>query len=118
MVIGSAPACANCSAELDPEWKFCIHCGTPVPERESIPGAIRPDAAPRAPLNRLTIVALIVGVVGGIPAIITGHLALRQLRTSGERGIELARVATLLGYVWLLAYLLLAGFIAVNAIDV
>jgi len=23
-------ACANCSRELQPEWKFCIYCGTPT----------------------------------------------------------------------------------------
>jgi len=23
--------CANCAAKLDPSWKFCITCGTPVP---------------------------------------------------------------------------------------
>lgn len=31
--------CASCSAELRPEWKFCVYCGAPV-----IPGAIRPEA--------------------------------------------------------------------------
>lgn len=30
-------ACARCGARLDPEWKFCIRCGTP-----------RPGVAPRA----------------------------------------------------------------------
>ncbi|MFM9878347.1 MAG: zinc-ribbon domain-containing protein [Rhodoglobus sp.] len=30
--------CATCEAELRPEWKFCIMCGTPV-----IPGAVRPE---------------------------------------------------------------------------
>ncbi|WP_431311809.1 zinc-ribbon domain-containing protein [Pseudolysinimonas kribbensis] len=23
-------ACANCARELRPDWKFCIHCGTPT----------------------------------------------------------------------------------------
>lgn len=23
--------CANCASELDPSWKFCVKCGTPVP---------------------------------------------------------------------------------------
>ena len=30
--------CASCEAELRPEWKFCVRCGTAV-----IPGAIRPQ---------------------------------------------------------------------------
>ena len=44
--------CENCSRELQPEWKFCIYCGTPtgVPVTVAIPiqaaatGA--PDPAP------------------------------------------------------------------------
>ncbi len=23
--------CANCQAQLDPAWKFCVTCGTPTP---------------------------------------------------------------------------------------
>ncbi len=32
--------CTSCEAELRPEWKFCIMCGTPV-----IPAAVRPERA-------------------------------------------------------------------------
>lgn len=37
--------CTSCEAELSPEWKFCIKCGTPA-----IPGAVRPERldTPRA----------------------------------------------------------------------
>lgn len=41
--------CIECSAELAPEWKFCILCGAPVEqtvapsEPDTIPGAIRPE---------------------------------------------------------------------------
>ena len=35
--------CANCQAQLAPEWKYCIRCGSPVRSAPRIPGAIRPD---------------------------------------------------------------------------
>ena len=40
--------CTSCGAELRPEWKYCIMCGTPV-----IPGAIRPSAAGIAVGNKI-----------------------------------------------------------------
>ena len=38
--------CANCSRELQPEWKFCIYCGTPtgVPVTVAV-AAVQPEAA-------------------------------------------------------------------------
>lgn len=48
------PTCASCSAELRPEWRFCIHCGA-----RTIPGAIRPEVAAIAATasNRLATIA-------------------------------------------------------------
>lgn len=125
------PTCATCSAELRPQWKFCIHCGTPVPEPvdepdavaapqavaqiEAIPSAIRPSAQPQPRINRLAIASLIVGVFGGVLGIVLGHLALRQLTTSGERGVVLARLATMCGYIWLIIYVFAAAIIWLNA---
>ena len=94
-------SCVNCSAELSPGWKFCIYCGTPT-----VPAAVRPevdelegDGEPR--VNALAILALILACVGGFPALIFGHLAMAQIRMTGERGMLLARIATGLGYLWL-----------------
>lgn len=60
-----------CEAELDPSWKFCIHCGIAVDARE-IPGAIRPERQPPASGRRVRrrnaiylaagVVALLVGL--------------------------------------------------------
>ena len=104
------PTCSNCSAALRAEWKFCIYCGTPVgaeADSEAIPAAIRPESEPRPPLNPLAIVALLLACVGGFPALIFGHIAMRQIKRTGERGIVIARVATVLGYLWLVATLVL-----------
>lgn len=38
--------CVNCGRELQPEWKFCIYCGTALLPRRpevQIPSAIRPE---------------------------------------------------------------------------
>ena len=89
--------CATCSGELRPEWRFCVFCGTAVS-----PAAVV-DAAAEAPppVNHVAIVALILACIGGIPAVVFGHIALRQIALSGERGRTIAIVATALGYVWL-----------------
>lgn len=40
--------CANCTRALQPEWKFCIYCGTPTRAGHSAtaPIATAPDAEP------------------------------------------------------------------------
>lgn len=51
-------------------------------------------------------------VVGSIVAVITGHLALRQIRTwGGEEGTGVAYFGLALGYVNILAFLLLLLFV-------
>jgi hypothetical protein len=45
-------ACANCARELRPDWKFCIHCGTPTgvvprrPDAGAEPAAATAESAP------------------------------------------------------------------------
>ncbi|MBN9239856.1 MAG: DUF4190 domain-containing protein [Leifsonia sp.] len=89
--------CATCSGELRPEWRFCVFCGTAV-----TPTAVV-EAAAEAParVNHIAIIALILACIGGIPAIAFGHIALRQIKETHERGRTMAIVATALGYVWL-----------------
>ena len=89
--------CATCSGELNPEWRFCVFCGTAVS-----PTAVD-DAAADAParVNSIAIIALILAFVGGIPAIAFGHIALGQIKQTHERGKTMAIIATALGYAWL-----------------
>ena len=115
--------CANCSRALQPEWKFCIYCGTPtgvgqaepiedtspvlraedIPadEPEPAPAAIRPAASAVSRVNILAVLALILGCLVSPLAALFGHLALNQLKTSGERGVIPAWIAVVLGYLWL-----------------
>ena len=89
--------CATCSGELRPEWRFCVFCGTAV-----TPAAVDEAAAEARPrVNPIAIVALVLGCIGGIPAIAFGHIALGQIRHTGERGRTIAIVGTALGYLWL-----------------
>jgi hypothetical protein len=95
--------CATCSGELRPEWRFCVYCGTAVS-----PTAVAEAAAAARPrVNPVAVVAFVLGCVGGIPAIAFGPIALRQIKQTGERGRTLARVGTVLGYVWLVAAVVL-----------
>lgn len=137
--------CPTCGAPLEGQWKFCLQCGTRLdaasaptaspaatptaPETPGaiaadapeIPGALRPesdaDPTPDArPLSTLALVALALGVIGGPVAIIFGHLAIRQIRQTGERGIGLARIATVLGYVWLVAWIAVIVWVVTSGV--
>ncbi len=65
-----------------------------------------PNPAPPRPTNAMAVAALISGVlgwvlvplVGGIAAVVLGHLALSQLKKTGEEGNGLAVGGLMLGY--------------------
>ena len=62
--------------------------------------------------NTLAIVALILGILVPIGGIICGHIALRQIRRTGEPGHGLALAGTIIGYVLtVLGVLLVVGYI-------
>lgn len=77
--------------------------------------------APRS-INSLAIVSLVAGIAGyviphpfvaGLVAIVTGHMARRQIRQTGESGGGLALAGMILGYVHLVLSILIVGFIVV-----
>jgi hypothetical protein len=59
---------------------------------------------------------LFFGLLTGIPAIILGHLARRQIRQTGENGAGLALAGLILGYVGVAICALLIVFIVVIAV--
>src|SRR5207245_709492 len=72
------------------------------------------------PINSLAIVSLVAGIAGyviphpfiaGLVAIVTGHMARRQIRQTGESGSGLALAGLLLGYVHLVLSILVVGLI-------
>ena len=55
--------------------------------------------APARPTNVLAIIALIASCIGfTVPGIIMGHIALHQIKTSGEGGHGLALAGVIVGY--------------------
>ncbi len=94
----------------DPEFQ------QPVPK---FPGAPDPGSVPApAPTCKLAVVSLVFGILGYAPlpllgalvAIVTGHIALGEIRDSGGRlgGRSAAKAGLVLGYIWFLL-LILAG---------
>jgi hypothetical protein len=59
-------------------------------------------------LNTLAVVSLASGIsiVGALVAVITGHIALAQIRKSGESGKALAVTGTVLGYIHLAGWII------------
>lgn len=84
--------------------------GTPLPPPAPGWGAPPPGYAPMPyparPTNQLAIAALVCGcaqlffwIFTGIPAVILGHIARRQIRETGENGDGMALAGLILGYV-------------------
>jgi Domain of unknown function (DUF4190)/Domain of unknown function (DUF1707) len=70
------------------------------------PPGYAPMPYPARPTNQLAIAALVCGcaqlffsVLTGIPAVILGHIARRQIRETGENGDGMALAGLILGYV-------------------
>jgi hypothetical protein len=74
-----------------------------------------PVAYAAPPLNTLAVVSVASGVasyfmlpvIGGLVAIITGHMARGQIRQTGERGAALALLGLILGYLHFAVVILL-----------
>src|SRR6185437_3059612 len=79
-----------------------------------------------APTNPLSIASLVCGlaqflgfwVVTGIPAIIMGHIARRQIRERGEQGDGMALAGLILGYIGLVLGIIFTIFIIVAVVAV
>jgi len=65
---------------------------------------------PAAKTNTLAIIALILGIVVPIGGIIVGHIALSQIKKTGEAGRGLALTGTILGYVFTALFLIIMLF--------
>ena len=60
-------------------------------QEATAPAAVRP-------LNALAVVALVTAFVVPVAGIVSGHIALAQIRRTGERGHGLALAGTVVGY--------------------
>ena len=63
------------------------------------------------PTNVLGVVTLVLGVLGfAIIPVITGHIALSQIKRTGEEGRGITMAGLILGYIGLAGYVLAAMF--------
>jgi hypothetical protein len=99
---------------------------TQLPAAPAVPAAEQPYAAPQnaaapmpqqsafppvRPTNVLGIVTLVLGVLGfAIVPVITGHIALSQIKRTGDDGRSITIAGLVLGYVGLAGYLIAALF--------
>ncbi len=75
---------------------------------ESAPPPVPAAAAP-AKWNVLSIVSLVTSIIGlSLVGVITGHISLSQIKKSGEEGRVLAIIGLVLGYLGLIAGIILA----------
>jgi Domain of unknown function (DUF4190)/Domain of unknown function (DUF1707) len=85
----------------------------------------QPQFAGRRSTNGMAIAALICGVcqiffwfLAGIPAVVLGHLARRQIRQTGEDGDGMALAGMILGYIGLALTALFVIIIVIAAVAV
>ena len=75
-----------------------------------------PYGAPQR-TNSLAVVTLVLGLLGfAVVPVVTGHLALRQIRERGEGGTALAVIGLVLGYLAVAGYALLLVVVVVAAV--
>jgi hypothetical protein len=83
-----------------------------VPTPVVVPKYSSASTATPGELNDLAVIALIASCVGlAIPGIVMGHIALSQIRKSGETGHGLALAAVIVGYVLTVVVLIFVVFI-------
>lgn len=74
------------------------HYASPVPQKPGLPGYPQRSAM-QPPVNTLAIVSFVSSFFVSIVAIVCGHIALSQIKRSGERGRSFALAGTIIGYV-------------------
>jgi hypothetical protein len=82
-----------------------------TPGLAPVGGWTTPAAAPAPRTNVLGVVTLVLGILGfAIIPVITGHIALNQIKRTGEDGRAVTLVGLILGYVALAGYVI-GGFV-------
>ena len=86
---------------------------------EPTPHAAAPSGAPVAKWNVLSIISLVASIIFfHLVGIITGHIALSQIKKTGEQGKVLAIIGLVLGYLGILGVIIftiaVVGFAALG----
>jgi hypothetical protein len=72
--------------------------------------------SPVRPTNTMAIITLVTSLVFSVLAIPFGHIALSQIKRSGEQGRALAIAGLVIGYVWLAGALIVGTIILVAVV--
>ena len=102
------------SAERDATAGHPVATVAPADVAPASPASPAPPA-PRGPLNALAVVSVALGVLLSPLAAVFGHIALGQIARSrrlggrNERGRRAAGTAIALGWLWLVAYLIIGA---------
>jgi hypothetical protein len=88
----------------------------PPPAHAPVPGTPPGFAGQAPPTNTLAIIAFVFVWIFCPVSIVLGHLALGQIRRTGEGGAGLAKAALILGYVFTGLTLLIVGVAVVGAL--
>jgi peptidyl-prolyl cis-trans isomerase B (cyclophilin B) len=120
--------CSNCGASLSADTSFCASCGTPVAVQAAPAAAPQPqvynnspysNSAPAAPTNGLAITSLVLSILvcTSLIGAILGHVALSQIKRTGQQGRGLAIAGIAVGWAfsafWLLFIIVPAIFAAI-----
>jgi hypothetical protein len=109
----------SATAVIDPAATAQLPAAPPVPAAEQPHAAPQTAAAPSPqygyptarPTNVLGIVTLVLGVLGfAIVPVITGHIALSQIKRTGDDGQGITIAGLILGYIGLAGYAIAALF--------
>jgi len=83
----------------------------PTAAQPTVPVSPQYNYPPVRPTNVLGIITLVLGVLGfAIVPVVTGHIALAQIKRTGEDGRGITIAGLILGYIGLAGYLLAALF--------
>ena len=82
--------CPACGGELDPGWRFCIHCGisTSVERESDSLTQSGPEVSPRNPFHRLRVRSFLVWVAAGIPVLAGMFVVANLFFSSSDAGID------------------------------
>ncbi|MFB2555786.1 DUF4190 domain-containing protein [Herbiconiux liangxiaofengii] len=86
-----------------------------------VPPAAQPTFAAQARTNVLGVVTLVLGILGfGLVPVITGHIALSQIKKNGDEGRGITLAGLILGYItlagWIAAALIWIAFVGLALI--
>ena len=90
------------------EKKSAAATNSDVAAETPVPAPVEKKKFDWTSLNTLSVVSLAsaLSIVGALIAVITGHIALKQIKESGESGRTLALTGTVLGYVHLAGWII------------